>query len=232
MLHVPGAAAAVQRASHHQAKDGGPSGGHGVPGNEHQGTHGLAAAQGRGQTPRHRQQQGALQQGVEGEKGRVVEEFLGYARQVPTELEAVRLHPLLAQSVALVPQDLAVTLDFAPDQEVQADPSGLGRLALNLMRNAAQAGARSMRITYGPGAVLRFRDDGPGVPAEIAERIFEAFYTTREKGTGLGLALCAKLAAAHGGRLTLENPGQAGACFALTLSAPPRRGDQARPPSA
>ena len=163
---------------------------------------------------------------------RVVEEFLGYARQVPTELEAVRLHPLLAQSVALVPQDLAVTLDFAPDQEVQADPSGLGRLALNLMRNAAQAGARSMRITYGPGAVLRFRDDGPGVPAEIAERIFEAFYTTREKGTGLGLALCAKLAAAHGGRLTLENPGQAGACFALTLSAPPRRGDQARPPSA
>jgi signal transduction histidine kinase len=64
-------------------------------------------------------------------------------------------------------------------------------------------------------------DDGPGIPADVADRIFEAFYTTREKGTGLGLALCRKLASAHGAVLRLENPGEPGARFGIGPFEPP-----------
>ena len=130
---------------------------------------------------------------------------------------------------------------------VLAERGQLRRLVLNLVRNARQAGAQCVRIGatkaqgdgYGigrsfgstlsgprlggqPGApgpllLIDLQDDGPGITPAQADRVFDAFYTTREKGTGLGLALCRKIATAHGGRLELCNPGQPGAHFRLAL---------------
>jgi signal transduction histidine kinase len=59
-------------------------------------------------------------------------------------------------------------------------------------------------------------DDGPGVPANIADRVFEPLVTSRPGGTGLGLALARRIAAAHGGSISLV-PGGAGATFRLEL---------------
>jgi len=63
---------------------------------------------------------------------------------------------------------------------------------------------------------VRVRDDGPGIPIEEGNRIFEALFTTKAKGSGLGLALCRRIMEAHGGTIELEaRPG--GASFLLSF---------------
>ena len=143
---------------------------------------------------------------------RVVEEFLAYARRMPVERSEVDVRWLVAELEDHVDAKLVVE----PAGTVEADREQLRRLLLNLSRNAAQAGATAVTIGVVDGAV-HVADDGPGITAEQAERVFDAFYTTREKGTGLGLALCRRIAEAHGGKLELLNPGAAGAVFKVTL---------------
>ena len=110
--------------------------------------------------------------------------------------------------------DLLVYLDYVQIQQVLA----------NLLDNAAKyspAGGE-IRVTGAVEAdafVIRVRDQGPGIPASEADRIFSKFYRIngRHTGTGLGLAICRGLVEAHGGRITVENPGRAGAVFAVSL---------------
>jgi signal transduction histidine kinase len=64
--------------------------------------------------------------------------------------------------------------------------------------------------------VLIVRDEGPGVPEDVRGRIFEALFTTKAKGNGLGLALCRRFADAHGGTVTLD-PSERGAAFRVTI---------------
>ena len=73
MLHFPAAAAAVEGPGHDQTQDGGLAAGPLFPGDEHQGAHRLTAPQSRGQAPGHRKQQVALQEGVQGQEGRIVQ---------------------------------------------------------------------------------------------------------------------------------------------------------------
>jgi signal transduction histidine kinase len=60
------------------------------------------------------------------------------------------------------------------------------------------------------------RDNGPGVPTDIAEKVFTPFFTTREKGTGLGLAFVREIARDHGGSVGLEQAPEGGARFRFT----------------
>jgi len=102
----------------------------------------------------------------------------------------------------------------------------LGALT-NLLNNAAEAVRGSgveqahvrLRAERGDGrkVIIRVRDNGPGVPAEIREQIFEPFYTTRPQGTGLGLAVVRSVAEAHNGELMLGTPRRGGAEFILVL---------------
>ncbi|MCD0450558.1 HAMP domain-containing histidine kinase [Actinocorallia sp. API 0066] len=99
------------------------------------------------------------------------------------------------------------------------------RLYANLLDNAEQYGHGETRVTVrrdGPEAVLAVRDNGPGIPAEDRERIFERFSrldTARSRaagGTGLGLAIARDIARSHGGELTVADV-PSGACFVLRL---------------
>ena len=65
--------------------------------------------------------------------------------------------------------------------------------------------------------VITVRDAGPGIPASLAPSLFRPYVTTKESGTGLGLAIAQRIAEEHGGSLTLDNPGEPGACFRLEL---------------
>ena len=60
------------------------------------------------------------------------------------------------------------------------------------------------------------RDDGPGVPSKLREQVFQALFTTKAKGSGLGLALGRRIAEAHGGTVTLE-PSERGASFRISI---------------
>lgn len=179
---------------------------------------------------------------LEGLKG-IVEDFLAYARRAPIQRDEIALIELAMEVQGLV--SIRVDCDLpTPGCAVVADRARLRRLLLNLVSNAAQAGATAVTLKVdhlpelailglsgvrGPGAVITVRDDGPGIPEAAAARIFDAFYTTREKGTGLGLALCQRIAEEHGGRLTLLNPGAPGAQLQIAL---PEAGPSLRAPMA
>jgi signal transduction histidine kinase len=102
------------------------------------------------------------------------------------------------------------------------DPDQITRVLTNLLLNATQAMDGTGRIRLegalvGDEVKLRVRDSGPGVPAEIRHRVFEALFTTKAKGTGLGLALCRRIAESHGGTVVLE-PSAEGATFLISIA--------------
>jgi two-component system sensor histidine kinase HydH len=100
---------------------------------------------------------------------------------------------------------------------LMAEASLLHEIFLNLFLNAIQAGSGSCRVrvtesgknsgeTGHPVILLEIEDDGPGVPAAVQPHIFEAFYTTRQRGTGLGLYIVKRNIEALGGTIVLRSP--------------------------
>jgi len=101
----------------------------------------------------------------------------------------------------------------------------LRQAVTNLLVNAAQAQEGDVRVTVrlateGTWAVLRVEDDGPGIPADKREKVFEAFWTTKAAGTGLGLSFVRRVAEASGGRVSVEDV-RTGACLRLDLPLAP-----------
>ena len=106
-----------------------------------------------------------------------------------------------------------------------ADPDLLRPVVLNLVRNAVQAMPEggTLTVTTAPEAErtrIAIADTGPGIPAGEREQIFRPFYTTRTKGTGLGLTVARTLVTAMGGTLGVESEAGRGATFTVTLPAP------------
>ncbi|MFJ8230800.1 ATP-binding protein [Streptomyces sp. NPDC094448] len=141
---------------------------------------------------------------------------------------------LLAQDLARGPgTGPPLDLDAPGPAPVHGNAAQLTRLLTNLTENARRHAATGVRIritTQGDGVVLEVTDDGPGIPAEDRERVFDRFTrlddarTRRDGGTGLGLAIARSIATAHGGTLTARAPGNTwgGARLVLRLpKAPP-----------
>jgi two-component system nitrogen regulation sensor histidine kinase GlnL len=119
---------------------------------------------------------------------------------------------------------------------IQGDHHQLCRLFTNLMANAFEAldGKGTVAITAAAGPpeedhsgspdahpapmiVIEVADNGPGVPPDIADRIFNPFFTTKAQGSGLGLAIVRKIVDAHDGRIDLTSSPEHGTCFRVTL---------------
>jgi signal transduction histidine kinase len=154
---------------------------------------------------------------------KTISDLLELARSRPLKRMTVGADALVAQAVAAanLPAGVEVEVTGEPGTRVDADPDQLQRVLANLLTNASQAmngkGHVSVDVRReGGGTVLRVRDEGPGVSAELRAKIFEALFTTKAKGTGLGLALCRRIVDAHGGKLTLE-PSEAGAIFQVAI---------------
>jgi signal transduction histidine kinase len=154
----------------------------------------------------------------------IVDDLMSLARADALHAEAV----LVAEVVVGARADLApgaAHWDDAiepRDLRVRAHPGLLARVVHVLYENAIHASSPGVpRITTRARAEagrvsLEIADDGPGVPAHIASRVFEPLVTARPGGTGLGLALARRIAAAHGGSIVLVE-GTAGATFRLDL---------------
>jgi signal transduction histidine kinase len=109
-----------------------------------------------------------------------------------------------------------------PPLDIVADRDQLFRVMVNLGRNAAEAGAKTIRImvapTGGGGITVEIADDGPGLPAKARDKLFMPFTgSARAGGTGLGLAIARDLARGHGGELTLAATSASGTVFRLEL---------------
>ncbi len=150
--------------------------------------------------------------------------MLDLARNRPPRRRRTDVRKLVeaAAHAALLPETVALEVTAPADLTVDVDPDQMQQVLINLFTNAAQAMPAGGRITVigeaigGSGARLRVRDDGPGIPAEARYRIFEALFTTKAKGSGLGLALCRRIVEAHGGSIDLE-PSNTGASFAIAI---------------
>jgi len=105
---------------------------------------------------------------------------------------------------------------------VTGDSAALEQLFLNILLNAAQAledgGAAAVKVEAGDEQVsVRIRDHGRGIPAEALDRVFEAFYSTREGGTGLGMPIARRIVQAHGGQLRVQAAAGTGTEVEITL---------------
>lgn len=132
--------------------------------------------------------------------------------QEPFAAGSARLAPLVAELAAEYPE---LQVDLDRDAEVPLGPDGLRLVLGHLAQNAADHGAGRLRIAATPNR-LEFGDDGPGISAGNAERVFDPFFTTRREGggTGMGLPIVRRMLEAHGATIRLEEAAK-GALFVV-----------------
>ena len=156
---------------------------------------------------------------------RLVGDFLSYAGPGPVRREVVPVRELLEEIGQLIGNSdcagVELCLEVPRELAVLGNPDQLRQVFWNLVLNAAEAEPpdRKVRVAgetlppQGPEgdlrAVIEIVDRGSGIPPEILERVFEPFYTTKPKGTGLGLATVHRVVEAHGGQLLVKSrPGE------------------------
>jgi signal transduction histidine kinase len=147
-------------------------------------------------------------------------------KPVKMEKEWVKINEVLEKTVQLItPVDMGMNIDLFPDKDlplIEADPSLLKQVFLNVIRNAVEAcekkGNLWIRTALDQDFVyIEFTDNGPGVAEEIRLRVFEPFFTTKESGLGLGLMVVKRILLAHGGRVDIQNVEPRGAKVALVV---------------
>jgi len=164
----------------------------------------------------------------------MVNAFSDYARAPDMEIVKVDLNQLVAEVAELyrvreIP--VKVRLDLDPDIfTVEADAGRLRQILHNLIRNAVEAlegqekaaltvttrGAREFDIR---AVFIMVEDNGPGIPPDSVDRIFDPYVTSKPKGTGLGLAIVKKLVEEHGGWVEASNRTEGGARITIALPA-------------
>jgi two-component system nitrogen regulation sensor histidine kinase GlnL len=171
----------------------------------------------------------------------IVVEVLDFVRPIRLQVERISLADVVRDAMSMaeshVPRgkvQLALDLpeDLAP---IQGDPHQLRQLFTNLLTNAFEAlgGVGSVRLAAEqlsndeeagsaealavPMIQVEVSDDGPGMPADVMERIFSPFFTTKPQGSGLGLAIVRKIVDAHDGRIDVSARPEGGTRFRVTL---------------
>ena len=146
----------------------------------------------------------------------IVTQFLQAIRPSPPQLKDASLNDVVQKTLALLGPELenrGLTVRdklarHLPDAPI--DPAQVQQVLVNLVKNALQAmtkgGALTLQTGEGSeGVWVSVMDTGGGIPQEQINRIFDPFYTTKKKGTGLGLMIVQRIVRAHGGRIELES---------------------------
>jgi PAS domain S-box-containing protein len=167
----------------------------------------------------------------------LIQDLLLFANPRPLRPEAIELRPLMMSAVSSmrrdpIGQNVRVEVE-GPDAALTGDGELLRAAFFNLFLNAAQAmdGSGDIQVTLTPDTDsirIDIRDEGPGIPADVRERVFEPFFTTKARGGGLGLSIVRRTVDLHGGTITLDCPAQGGTVMTLRL---PRKIETQQPPA-
>jgi signal transduction histidine kinase len=162
---------------------------------------------------------------------RLIQSFLDFAQPPKPDKRVLDVRPLVEQTLAFLARRAAavsVHLELvAPSEPMQAavDPGQLRQVVLNLLLNALDALPGGGRVSVYLGwesngwLTVQVADSGRGLPAALGDRIFDPFTSTKETGLGLGLSVCRRIAADHGGTLLAADRPEGGAVFTLRLPA-------------
>jgi len=164
-----------------------------------------------------------------------VKDFLKLARPLDPKLVPLKAEPVLQEiqllfQPRLEQQSIKLNLESTVDVRFRADPQQLKQVLINLVQNAAESIERDGSITLrarqdrvplkgrtSEVVIIEVEDNGPGIPPEVQERLFEPFFSTKKEGTGLGLPIAVRIIDKHGGALEFKSfPGK-GTTFGVVL---------------
>ena len=162
-----------------------------------------------------------------------ITDFLTYARPRIGEFVHLDLARLVSDGLLILKGDeksaTIETICEAPEAcFVNADPTYLKQVVWNILNNAVQAMPDGGTLTVSVASIedhrgrfhrASFQDTGEGIPDHVKERLFEPFYTTKQEGTGLGLATAFRIANELGGSITVDSEVGVGSTFVLELPA-------------
>jgi len=161
---------------------------------------------------------------------RMMEEMLALQRAPRRSGEAAPLLPILERAAAAVGSRFAarspkIAIEAPFDLEIaDADREKLESVFTNLFENAVLSSDGPVRVACSARradgvAVIAVEDDGPGLPAEVRDRVFEPFVTSRPGGTGIGLAVCRQIVLEHDGTIGVESKSGGPTVFTVRLPA-------------
>jgi signal transduction histidine kinase len=181
-----------------------------------------------------RAQQSAVRVVAEGQRAaNIIDRIRALIKKEPPRTDGVGLNEAILEVMALthgevVKHGVAVQTHLAEGlPRIHGDRVQLQQVLLNVILNAVEAlsgvsaGARELRIGTGPdaagGVLVTVQDSGPGLQPESVDRLFDAFYTTKPGGMGMGLAICRSIVEAHGGQIWAARAAGPGATVQFTL---------------
>ncbi|RMG46864.1 MAG: hypothetical protein D6718_04865 [Acidobacteria bacterium] len=160
---------------------------------------------------------------------RLVKDFLAFARPASLQREEMEVEEIVRDVVAFLRPQFAscgVELDFEQEEgtpPVRIDSGQIRQALVNILQNALEVSSKGKRVLVRTGptergeARIEVIDEGPGIPPEKRERIFEIFYSEKPAGSGLGLPIARRAVDAHGGRIELESAPGGGSLFRIVL---------------
>jgi len=156
---------------------------------------------------------------------RIVQEYLDYARPLKNVIETLSIRDIYTDISKILQPELTAlnqTITLAGDAEIRADRSKLHRVFLNLIRNGLEASGENgqihIRVCDNPTALeIDFVDSGTGIPEADRERIFEPYFSTRNRGFGLGLSIVQSIVIELGGTIVVQKSAAEGTVFRMTL---------------
>ena len=165
--------------------------------------------------------------------GEVIRRLRTLLKQRPAVRESIHLDTLIDGLLPLVRSNalaarVRIHVASAPNlPSIEADPVQLQQVVMNLLTNAIDASrlsgsdGKDVRVVLsrvrGASIMVAVRDDGQGIPAEKIGEVFNAFFTTKAEGLGMGLSICKTIIEAHGGTMSIENLVPRGCCVSFVL---------------
>jgi two-component system sensor histidine kinase HydH len=163
---------------------------------------------------------------------RIINETLYFSREMVSAFRIVNLNVEIREVLSMFREEfeearISAVVDLSQDlPSISADPDQIRQVAWNLVSNAIQAMGGSGILTVathaadpteGAGVVLEVSDTGGGIPHDVVQNIFNPFFTTKAKGTGLGLPIVHAIVEKHGGTIHLDNREGVGVAFSIFL---------------